>query len=594
MALTKPKGNMIDDGVVTNSSFVNTTITTADMAVDPRNASNLSSGSVPLAQLSNVDPQDYNILNDDIAVLGFKIAANGSLSKYSLIDQTVDAFESTTGIDASTSTNEIYSSSGKYYTGAEVGVYSGSGVDGAATISTNTNLTVPNKVGSYDGDMVVKQYTSLTIDAGATLTVDQPNRGLFVMVTGNCTINGTLSMTARGGNGNPTTSGASDSSAVSATGLRLPIIKSGSTETLAAADFAGTGSSAVAAVASFPAISGDGKIYTVGRTGGAGGLGKTIPPPHADLPKRPGTSGVATLSSGGGGSGGGYSEGPALWIGAGAAGSVFSGGPGGGGSYASSGGMTVAGDGVAYGGAGGQGGGTAVYNIMSGGAGNPGGASPTQDARMDGTGGLLILIVGGNLTIGGSGSIQANGVNGGTGIANPAPHTSYGGGGGSGGGKLLTLHGGTLSNSGTITSTGGSGGVGDNAANGTFGSDAGDGHVLTEAVGGSTYSNMTLVSTSTTARTAPTKGDLVMTYTNGAGTAAINTDLTAEFSADNGSTWTSMTLAAQGTSGGHSILTANNITRTSTSGTSMRYRIKTLNQSASKETRIQAVSLGWS
>ena len=29
------------------------------------------------------------------------------------------------------------------------------------------------------------------------------------------------------------------------------------------------------------------------------------------------------------------------------------------------------------------------------------------------------------------------------------------------------------------------------------------------------------------------------------------------------------------------------------SGTSMRYKIETLNQSASKETRIQAVSLGW-
>ena len=103
---------------------------------------------------------------------------------------------------------------------------------------------------------------------------------------------------------------------------------------------------------------------------------------------------------------------------------------------------------------------------------------------------------------------------------------------------------------------------------------------------------MTLVSTATTAQAAPTKGDMVMTYTNGAGTAVINTDITAEFSADNGSTWTAMTLASQGTTGGHTILTASDVTRTSTSGTSMRYRIKTLNQSATKETRIHAVSLG--
>ena len=111
---------------------------------------------------------------------------------------------------------------------------------------------------------------------------------------------------------------------------------------------------------------------------------------------------------------------------------------------------------------------------------------------------------------------------------------------------------------------------------------------------GDSYTNMTLVSTSTTAQTAPTKGDIVMTYTNGAGTASLNVDLTAEYSADNGSTWTSMTLANQGTTGGHEIVTAHDVALTSTSGTSMRYRAKTLNQSVSKQTRIQAVSLGWS
>jgi len=87
-----------------------------------------------------------------------------------------------------------------------------------------------------------------------------------------------------------------------------------------------------------------------------------------------------------------------------------------------------------------------------------------------------------------------------------------------------------------------------------------------------------------------------MTYTNGAGTATLNTDLTAEFSADNGSNWTSMTLVDQGTTGTaspHFIVTAHNVTA-GTSGTGMKYRIKTLNQTALKDTRIQAVSLGWS
>ena len=108
---------------------------------------------------------------------------------------------------------------------------------------------------------------------------------------------------------------------------------------------------------------------------------------------------------------------------------------------------------------------------------------------------------------------------------------------------------------------------------------------------------MTLESNTITAQAAPTKADLVFTYTNGAGTAVVGTNITAEASMDGGSTWTNFSIAAgdvQGTTGGHTIVTKNNVTLTSTSGTSMRFRIKTLVQSVSLLTRIHAVSLGWS
>ena len=87
---------------------------------------------------------------------------------------------------------------------------------------------------------------------------------------------------------------------------------------------------------------------------------------------------------------------------------------------------------------------------------------------------------------------------------------------------------------------------------------------------------MTLVSNATTAQAAPTKGDLVFTYTNESGTNTLGTDITAEYSADNGSTWTDFGIGAsdsQGTTGGHTIVTKNNVTLTSTSGTSMRWRV---------------------
>ena len=81
MALTKVKSGMRTLGTGE--------VATANMATDPTNASNLSSGSVPSAQLGKVDTTG---LEDDIALLGFKVASNGSLAKYNLVDQTIDDF----------------------------------------------------------------------------------------------------------------------------------------------------------------------------------------------------------------------------------------------------------------------------------------------------------------------------------------------------------------------------------------------------------------------------------------------------------------------------------------------------------------------
>ena len=60
MALTK-----VTEGVRTLGTGE---VATANMAVDPTNASNLTSGSVPSAQLGNVD---LTAIESDIALLGF-------------------------------------------------------------------------------------------------------------------------------------------------------------------------------------------------------------------------------------------------------------------------------------------------------------------------------------------------------------------------------------------------------------------------------------------------------------------------------------------------------------------------------------------
>jgi hypothetical protein len=108
--------------------------------------------------------------------------------------------------------------------------------------------------------------------------------------------------------------------------------------------------------------------------------------------------------------------------------------------------------------------------------------------------------------------------------------------------------------------------------------------------------NMTLVSNATAAEAVPTKGDIVLTHTTVGGDATtVNTDLKAYASRDGGTTWTLLTLVDQGNTGAHDIVSAHNADITSQpSGSAMRYKIETLNQSGTRETRIQAVSLGWS
>ena len=91
-----------------------------------------------------------------------------------------------------------------------------------------------------------------------------------------------------------------------------------------------------------------------------------------------------------------------------------------------------------------------------------------------GVGGLIWLVVGGNLTIGASGVITAVGTDG-----LPAPGSNGGaGGGGTGGGAIMILHAGTYTNNGSVTASGGGpgGAVGGSSKSGGAGG-AGGVHV---------------------------------------------------------------------------------------------------------------------
>jgi len=348
----------------------------------------------------------------------------------------------------------------------------------------NVTYTVPNKNGSYDGDMVVKQYSSMIIDTGDTVTVDQPCRGLMILVQGDCTINGTLSMKARGAAANPTSSGGSDSNSVDSNGLRLPFLTTGGSSSLTAANtlLNGCGTTARNVVANFKTISSNGTILSVIRTGSGDTADYGSNSSGANRAKFDNGSTGANSTGGGGQGGVGHGNSDSR----GTSGTCFSGGSGGGGGSNTNIGSYC--NATTYAGQGGLGRSTHTARC-TGGAGNPngtessaggyGGATNISNGE-SGNGGVIWLIVGGNLTIGSNGVINVQGSR-----SDGVDGNGYNwcqSGGGSGGGAVRIAHRGTFTNNGTINVAGGVAGQITDDGTGQYSAVGGDGGVGTSVI----------------------------------------------------------------------------------------------------------------
>ena len=242
------------------------------------------------------------------------------------------------------------------------------------------------------------------------------------------------------------------------------------------------------------------------------------------------------------------------------------------------------------------------------GQGNDGGGSSGSAPQYGGGAG------GGAGAAGGAGTAN-NGGDGGIGLQNDITGTNlyYAGGGG-----------GSTNYSTAAAGAGGNGGGGQGAGNdGLITLAQADGDDNTGGGGGSIYvslsrtgsggsgvviirrltsiessgGNLTLQSVATTAESAPTTANLVVLIEDsGSGTADLASDIKAKVSRD-GSAFTGyVTFTDEGNWGTDKrILRSNDIDLTGvTSGTAMKYKIETFNQSAGvKETRIHATSLAW-
>jgi len=303
-------------------------------------------------------------------------------------------------------------------------------------ISANTEIPSVE-----DGPTVVARYRNLTVNAGCTLTTQYRCCGLVLVVDGDLTVYGTISMTARGAHYQPSGDHRITNGLLPGNDLYYEIDIPATADEIA--DFLRKEKRRYHSLDELPAIyrptlyarMPQGNVYapadlaSVPAVGGAGGAGRST-----DGDGNIGTAGT-DRKCGGGGGGGKYQGGSPS--GAGSAGTCYSGGTGGGGVKSATPGSNI--NGVPYGGAGGvaAGGGS--------GAGNPAGSGTYRG--VDGTGGLLIVICTGTISI--DGNIASRGSRGGD---------FQGGGGGSGGGSINLFYN-SLVNNGTITANGGAGGA---------------------------------------------------------------------------------------------------------------------------------------
>jgi len=352
-----------------------------------------------------------------------------------------------------TAHNLFYSNSTTVGSLSSYNNYFGTGIDGTLTISSSAQVSSSlNNISIEFGDTIVKNYQDLTINSGILFSPLRSCRGMVIYCTGNLTVNGTISMTGKGGG--VVNKIAAPIGSASSTDSRYDLVD-------ATLYFNNVSSSA----------SGGRGIPTHWNWAPSGSVWFSNFKMRVPLSGSVANGSAGIFCCGGGGSGGnGENQYGTYGAGeVGGRGTIFAGGGGGGGGGGGCCGGNVPGTAGLFerGGAGGA--------SPNGAAGGGAGSIITGGNGTLGVGGLLILIVRGNVTI--NGTISSNGSGGGGGVR---INKGSGGGGGSGGGRIIITHGGTYTNAGSVVANGGAGGS--SSPGGVSGYSGGAGSITTRKI----------------------------------------------------------------------------------------------------------------
>ena len=557
MPLSTIKSTGIADSSVSSSNITDGSIVNADVNACAAIASSKISGVVANTEI--------NTLEQNIALLGFKMAVNDGLTVFNLVDGVVDEFHDESGTDEGEGSNDTYCSSSDFYKNVSVS-------------------TTPYSAGFG--------YNHRTEPDTSNPGVNTYSVGIYTVPTGVTSLD-VLAWGAGGGAGPSSTTNPEEASGGGGGGF-------------AEGTFAVTAGQVLAVAigqAGYPIHEPNESIAGEGGKGfrGAGDAGGPTPitgPADAHGAGGGGASGLATAGPGlpsneafpavtapeivlvaGGGGGGGFVQDPSP--------NTCRNGGGGGGLVGQAGGQTgtqTSNNGAGGGGGDQEQGGTGGSSVNPPPDGNPGGflsggnaSSHPQD---------------GDTNVGGGGEGYYGG--GGGGKRQPTAGTDHrvGGGGSSYYGHPQITSGSTedgesVAGGGTTqpnyvsgtnegTTYPGSSGVGE------------DGYLLITA---SSATSTTIVSNAFTASSAPSTSRIVVFQEN-VDSITLNTDLIASVSRDGGSNFSTVTLTDEGYtvgSSGQRILSGTVDISGQPSGTSMRWKLALANNAS----KVHGVSLAW-
>lgn len=550
MTISKVTSNGITDSAVTTAKIANCGVATADLASNAVTSAKITDGTVAAGDLASsldlsgktvtLPPSATSVVDQNIALLGFKMAVNEGLTVFNLVDGIVDEFHDESGTDEGEGSNDSYDATCDFYQNIT------SPVSGSAGFTT-TAITEPT-----------------TSTAGTNPAAGSGTSGTFTVPAGVTSVDLQVWGAAGAGNSSNPNNGGGGGYAEGTLAV---------TATQSIHVLAGEGGDNYPSSVVSPFLNGGGGP---GNAAGGGGLAGffNMPSPQLSHPAPVPNVGpnIYVIGGSGGAAGGGSPS--ANKGGHGGAGGGLTGNHGTGQGEQTN--RYSAGGHAGFGGGGDQ--------EQGGQAGNdPGFSSGVDGAFLKGA-----STPGGNTMAGGGSGYYG----GGTGDDKDGA-TSYAAGGGS------SYYGHPQVTSGS-TEDGGDGESG-GATKPGYVADTGEGSgpnvdgedgfaLITYTAPGSTAST-TIVSNAFTASSAPSTSRIVVFQEN-VDSITLNTDIIASISRDGGSNFTTATLSDSGYvvgSSGQRILTGTATVSGQPSGTSMRWKLAMANN----KSKIHGVSLQW-